>query len=187
MGEVRVLRRAPGRAPGRRRGSLGKTWVRFLVPLSHGIQVEVAARRGSGYLPWCVRRPDRVVWLHPGRSYGEVVSMKRKRQATEQVGGVASASPASKLLESVSSVVKHLTVRQYDDGAVRTPGTLLIKTVGSMWQLTAKDPDSCQQLIVLAATCDDALLMLSMLLEADDAPWEPDPWASQKAPKKSRK
>jgi len=187
MGEVRVLRRAPGRAPGRRRGSLGKSWTRFLVMLAHGIAVEVAAKRGSGYLPWCVRRPGRETWLHPGRSYDEVVNMKRKRQAVEQAGGVASASATSKLLESVSSIVKHLTVRQYDDGSLRTPGTLLVKTVGSMWQLTAKDPDSCQQLIVLAATCDDALLMLSMLLEADDAPWEPDPWAKPQGAKKTRK
>lgn len=113
--------------------------------------------------------------------------MKRKRQTAEQVGGVASASLATKLLQELSPILQHLAVRQYDDGAIRTPGTLLVKTVGSMWQITAKDPDSRQQLLVLAATLDDALLMLSMLLEADDAPWEPDPWAKEVAPKKSRK
>lgn len=113
--------------------------------------------------------------------------MKRKRQAEAQPGGVASASVASKMLADVLPILQHMAVRSYDDGAPRTPGTILVKTVGSMWQITAKDPDSKQQLIVLAATPDDALLLLSMLLEADDAPWEPDPWAKDTGPKKSRK
>jgi len=187
MAEVRVLVRRPGRGPVRRRGSLGNMWTQWQLVLNYGIRVELAARRGVGYLPWCVRRPGQVAWMFPGRSYDEVVSMKRKRQVSEQVGGVASASLATKTMEACVPVLQHLAVRQYDDGAVRTPGSLLIRTVGSMWQCIAKDPDSRQQLLVLAASFDDAMLLLSMMLEAEDAPWEPDPYARDTGPKKSKK
>lgn len=187
MGQIRTLTRRPGRAPGRRRGSLGNAWVRWRMALNGAIEIELAARRGCGYLPWCVRRPDRVAWMFPGRSYDEVCGMKRKRQAVEQAGGVASAALNSKMLADVLPIVQHLAVRTYDDGAPRTPGTLMVKTVGSMWQMIAKDPDSKQQLLVLAASLDDALLLLSMLLEAEDAPWEPDPYARDTGPKKNKK
>jgi len=61
----------------------------------------------------------------------------------------------------------------------------VVDVVGSMWRVIAKDPDSGMQLIVYMPSLDDALLSLELLLGADEAPWEPDPYARPKgSPKK---
>lgn len=114
--------------------------------------------------------------------------MKRRRKVEEGPDGDSAASQDTKVMEAFKSVVAHLAVRRYDDGTARSPGTLLVKTVGKTWQLTAKDPDTCQQLRVVQHTWDDAWVMLALLLDSEDAPWEPDPWAKPAhSKKKSRK
>lgn len=105
-----------------------------------------------------------------------------KRRMTESSEGVAPehyADVESNVFTSMHSIVAHLAVTRYDDGTARQPGTLLIRTVGASWQVTAKEPDSAAQLVVTAPTIDDALAALSLLLESDQTPWQPDPWAKK--------
>lgn len=96
------------------------------------------------------------------------------------------AAVESVLFERLHSIVAHLAVCRYDDGSPRQPGTLLIRTVGGHWQVTAKEPDVGAQLVLVAGTLDDALAGLSLALESDSTPWQPDPWAKAGA-RKSKK
>lgn len=171
----------------RRRGSLGKHWKQFVIA-GKGFTVGLAAKRSTGYLAWTLttNRGHIRLWGE-GVSYSEVLGMKRKRAVTEEAGGVSAASVATTMLGKHQGLIEHMAVRRYDDGQPRTPGRMMLETVGSMWKLTLKDPDTRQQLFVLAATIDDAITMAALLCEAEDAPWEPDPWAKDLGPKKSRK
>lgn len=171
----------------RRRGSLGKNWMRFAIA-GQGFTIGLAAKRGTGYIAWTLTTSQKHVrlWGDTG-TYQEVLSMKRKRAVTEEAGGVSAASVATAMLGKHQGLIEHMAVRRYDDGTPRTPGRVMIETVGSMWKMTLKDPDTRQQLFVLAATIDDAITMAGLLCEAEDAPWEPDPWARDVGPKKSRK
>ena len=106
--------------------------------------------------------------------------VKRKRQAD-------AARPAARHLAPLESVVlgkfqqilNHCAVLQYDDNEPRKPGWVTLKTMGSSWVLEFKDPDSCSRLVVVAADLDDALALAQVLLESEEAPWEPDPWLKQ--------
>jgi hypothetical protein len=113
-------------------------------------------------------------------------SMKRK-------GSVDVAGKVTKHLAPVESdffarllgLVEHCAITQYDDGERRQPGWIMLKTLGSAWQIEAKDPDSGNKLPVTAATLDDALILMDALLRAEDAPWEPDAFLmARKAGKK---
>jgi len=104
----------------------------------------------------------------------------KKRRLTASENGEAPAHYAeveSTIFSPVHSIVAHLAVSRYDDGTPRTPGTLLIRTLGNSWQVTAKEPDVGAQLVVVAPCLDDALAALALALESDDTPWQPDPWA----------
>lgn len=83
-------------------------------------------------------------------------------------------------------MVEHCAITMYDDGEKRQPGWLMIRTMGAAWQIEAKDPDSGNKLPVVAATLDDALILMDALLRAEDAPWEPDPWLMAKRSAKKK-
>lgn len=87
----------------------------------------------------------------------------------------------SVILSKLHPIVKSLAVVRYDDGDPRTPGKLFIETMGSAWKATMTDPDTCAKLQVVAQTLDDALSLLSLLLEAEDTPWEIDQYAMARA------
>lgn len=176
---------ATGRA--RRRGSLVKEW-RVYALVGMGFTIGLAGRRGVSYLAWTLTTSRKHLRLWGEAStYMEALAMKRKRSVSEESGGVASAQTSSVLLRQCTGIIDHMALRRYDDGQPRQPGRIMVETIGSMWKVTLKDPDTCQQLFVLAATLDDAITMASLLCEADDAPWEPDPWAREAKSKKSKK
>lgn len=112
--------------------------------------------------------------------------MKRRSAATSvDVAGssVHLAAVETLLLGQYPAVVSHLAVTRWDDGQPRTPGTLLLKVIGSSWALVAKEPDECLQLQVLGQSLDDVFTLLELLLSGDQAPWEPDPWAKARQTK----
>lgn len=113
--------------------------------------------------------------------------MKRKNKPAEGHGVTAQASCVTRIWDQLPHLVEHLAVRVYEDGGARQPGRLIVDVVGSMWRAIAKDNDSGMQLVVYMPSLDDCLLSLELLLGADEAPWEPDPYAKQKAPKKAPK
>ena len=113
--------------------------------------------------------------------------MKKKTGSTGQPDASHLAAVETNLLHAHMGVVNHCAVTRYDDGDARKVGWVVIKTFGSAWQLEAKDPDTCCTLRVVQASLDDALALLNLLLESEEAPWEPDSWLQQTAAKAKRK
>ena len=127
------------------------------------------------------------IWAVTADSYDEVLRVKKK-QPPSNAGGHRHLAPIeSSILAQCHALVKHCAVTQYDDGTPRKPGWITVKTLGSAWQVEAKDPDSCLSLRVLENSLDEALQLLSMLLESDEAPWELDTWLQQQAMKTRKK
>jgi len=113
--------------------------------------------------------------------------MKKKNPVSQSADGPEHlAAVESELFSKLHPLVAHCAVVRYEDGDARKPGWITIKTLGSAWVVQVKDPDSAASFQATAASLDDALALASLMLEADQTPWEPDPWllSQQKAKKK---
>lgn len=109
--------------------------------------------------------------------------MRRVKPGTQAAEGSHShlAPVDSTVFGQLPNIVQHCCVTRYDDGTARQPGWLTIRSQGSAWVVQLKDPDSGCQMRANGNTLDDALALAELLLGAEEAPWEPDPWlASQK-------
>lgn len=117
----------------------------------------------------------------------KVLMMKRKVVGKSQPkDGVAHLAPLeSQVFQALHSLVAHCAVVRYEDGESRKPGWITIKTMGAAWIIQLKDPDAAAQLQVVGDTLDNALALASMMLDSDDAPWEPDPFAKRTQAKKA--
>jgi hypothetical protein len=100
-------------------------------------------------------------------------------------GGVQATGPRhlaaveSVILHSLPAVVAHLAVTRYDDGTPRRPGWITVSAQGAVWRVVAKDPDAGASLMSTGNSVDDALALMELLLGAEDAPWEVDPYLTQ--------
>jgi len=113
--------------------------------------------------------------------------VKRRVKGASESEAQHVAAVESAIFTKLHPLVAHCAATKYDDGEPRKPGWITIKTMGAAWVLEAKDPDTCSRLVVVQQTLDDALLLASVLLESDEAPWEPDPWLSQQAARNKKK
>jgi len=113
-------------------------------------------------------------------------TMKKVNLAGSSETGGAShvAAIESNVLSSLQPLVNHCCVTRYDDGTVRTPGTVQLRTQGSAWAIQVVDPDSCAFFTALGNTVDEALALASLLLESESAPWELARWLMAKKSKK---
>lgn len=111
---------------------------------------------------------------------------KRKPRAADEAVPEHLAAVESNLFASLLPLVAHCADTRYDDGTARVPGWWTVKTMGSAWIVEVKDPDTCSRLVVVQQSIDDALTLASVLLESDDAPWEPDPWMKAQQAKKRK-
>jgi len=117
-----------------------------------------------------------------------VTLVKRKRQADSSAVASKHIAPLeSVVLGRFQQLVNHCAITQYDDGEPRKAGWFTVKTMGSSWVLEFKDPDSTSRLVVVAATLDDALALAQILLESEEAPWEPDPWLKSQTTREAKK
>lgn len=102
----------------------------------------------------------------------------KKREAKKptegHTGPIHSAAMESQLLDKLVALRAHCCVNRYDDGEPRRTGWVTIKTLGTSWVITLKEPDTALSLSVTGATLDDALVAADVLLQSTDAPWEPD-------------
>jgi len=131
---------------------------------------------------------DVVVWQHPNFTwYGDLKKMKKKKQVGQPSDAMHLAAMESTILSKHHSLVAHCAVTKYDDGDTRQPGWWTLKTMGSAWVVEVKDPDTCMRLVVVQQTADEALTLASLLLESEEAPWEPDPWLTAAKAKKKQK
>lgn len=120
--------------------------------------------------------------------YEQEWAIMKKRSIPQNDGGQKHlASVESDLMDKCHGIIRHCAITQYDSGEPRKPGWITIKTFGSAWQIEAKDPDSCLVLRVVENSLDEALALMTLLLESDEAPWEPDLWLMQQQGKKSKK
>lgn len=143
---------------------------------------------GCGTTLLSLVRPSGVrLWASQANSYDEVLKVKKKQPPSNSSGQKHLAAVESTILAKCHAVVKHCAVTQYDDGEPRKPGWVTIKTFGSAWQVEAKDPDSCLSLRVVENSLDEALELLNLLLESDEAPWEQDTWLMQQSLKNKKK
>jgi len=77
------------------------------------------------------------------------------------------------------AVLEALAMLQYADGTPRKAGFLGIYTDGDQWCAFIKDNTGQCKLPVRALTFDGMMDALAILLEAEDAPWEPDDLADR--------
>lgn len=113
--------------------------------------------------------------------------MKKKNGASQDAQGSHMAPVETEVLKEHMALVEHCTVTKYDDGDPRQPGWFTLRTQGRSWIIDVKDPDSATSFRVVATTLDEALETVQELLSSDQAPWEPDRYLKQQAPKKSKK
>lgn len=177
--------RRPRRKPGRFAPRTGFKLRLLLV----GRVIEFWYSLERGYVPCSIRRTatgqDSAVLLFFPVTESRL--KKRTPQATNGTGPKNLAAVETRVFGSLMNIVAHLADVRYDDGSPRTPGPVFIKTLGGAWLVTAKEPDAGCQLPVTANTLDDALAALDLLLGADDAPWEIDPWARRQGQQKGKK
>lgn len=171
----------------RRRGSLGRRWTTLRVLTKAG-HLDMAGRSHLGWFPWqtAVRGSSLRSWPNDW-SYEEVAKAVKKKKPPEGNVTTSQVPVASEYLADMPHLIEHLSVRVYDDRSPRVPGTMLLSTLGAVWKMVLKDPDSRQQLQVVAPTLDELFIAVEALLGSENAPWEPDPWAKGTSPKKSSK
>jgi len=117
---------------------------------------------------------------------GEETSVKKvKRSEVSAVKHLAALG--TEMFRDHMSLVEHVALMQYDDGELREPGWITIRTSGAAWQVVVKDPDSACSFIAIAKTLDEAIATASLLLGCEEAPWEPDAWLAQSKARSKKK
>jgi hypothetical protein len=145
-------------------------------------------KRGHGYTLYSLTLDgDYYLWDESYTWYGDVTAMKKKVRKAEASDLHHLASVESNVFARMHGLVAHCATTKYEDGDVRRTGWVTIKTMGSAWVVECKDPDTCATLRVVQQSLDEALLLAAMLLESDEAPWEPDTWLQQQAKKNKGK
>ena len=123
-----------------------------------------------------------VAWFRRDAPYGaslndaEVVVEEadvKKVKITERSAVKHIAALETEYLSDCVAVVDSIAMLQYDDGSPRQGGYLGVWTQGSAWVARITDKDGEATLTAEGRTLDEALDLLTLLLGADDAPWEP--------------
>jgi len=115
-------------------------------------------------------------------------SMKRRVSKSSPEGQANHLAPMETTrFADVMSIVEHCALRKYDDGELREPGWVTIKTQGAAWCVQVKDPDACVSFIAIGETLDKALETAGLLLACEEAPWEHDKYLADMKAKKAKK
>ena len=171
----------------RPRNWLSRDWTAYQLRVG-SLFIQVVGRKWWGLTAWSsVRVPMPVRDYHNAESYREIDMKKRTGAAASASAGLHLAAVESNVFGRLHPIVAHCCHTQYDDGTQRKPGWVTVKTMGSAWVVEAKDPDTCSRLTVVQSSLDDALALLSVLLESEEAPWESDPWMKQSAARGAKK
>lgn len=147
--------------------------------------------RGIGRAGWGVVLHGYTVggeWVEliPGADVGRMSEMMRRRPVKgPSSGAVAEASMELAKLTKLKPLVHHLALLQYHDGQPRKPGRITIEVRGQMYSALLTDPDALASLRVSAATFEDLLGSVCLLLEQEEAPWEHAAWLQE--PQKPRR
>lgn len=157
----------------------------YLFRLDNTCVIDYRPRIGYQATAWF---RGRVFSGEPLHKWPLVEQIVKKKNAAGSASGETPrhlAAMETAVFSRLMALVEHCGITRYDDGDSRRPGWFTVKTLGAAWVIQVKDPDSCSQLQATAGTLDDALALAQLLLEAEEAPWEPDQWL-QNQKKKSK-
>jgi hypothetical protein len=143
----------------------------------------------GGWFAGAFRRHYGQAWVQLGKPNVEELAMKRVKLGEVSAGSTAThlAPVESDVFSRLMSIVSHCCVTRYEDGELRQPGWVTIKTLGSSWAVQIKDPDACASMQAIGASLDDALTLADLLLSSDQAPWEHDRFLAQQRSSASKK
>jgi len=150
---------------------LGKVEYQLLTR-DHRLVIESLPFRGSFLIArytktWGLRAGDGVLLAVFRRPSVKKVNLANKSAVRHL------AALETECCREMMPVVEALGMLQYDDGSPRQPGYLGVWTSGSVWVARMTDKDAGAHLTAEGRTLDEALQLLSLLLGAEDAPWEP--------------
>jgi hypothetical protein len=80
-----------------------------------------------------------------------------------------------------------MTAVAYEDGSPRQPGRIWWENDGVAFTAVLMDPTGCARVRLRAATIDDLWTAVEAHLGAENAPWEVDQYARDRAAKKGKK
>lgn len=142
---------------------------------------------GMEYLPfsgyWWDTTFDRGAYPH-GRIGRLLKDDGRPKVRKPKVGEKSSvkhlAALESEMMRDHMAVLEALAMMQYADGTPRKAGFLGVFTDGDQWCVFLKDNTGQCKLPARGRTWDEMMDALQILLESEDAPWEPDDLAERK-------
>jgi hypothetical protein len=139
-------------------GCIGMSYVPFQGVFRQARWSRSVERNEAGYgAEWTARRPS-----------------VRKVKLADRASVKHLAALETEALRDYMAVIEHLALLQYEDGTPRKGGFLMIWTEGSQWRVKLLDNDADAFLPCVGRTFDEALGTLTLMLGAEDAPWEPN-------------
>jgi hypothetical protein len=113
--------------------------------------------------------------------------MKKLSMGAEDVSKLPPLSAESAHLKKVPRLCEFLTAVVYEDGSPRVPGRLWWDQDGLAFTMTLFEASSFARVRLRAATIDDLLVLANTHLAMENAPWEADQYARDKATAKKKK
>lgn len=114
-------------------------------------------------------------------------SMKKFSVGVEQNAPLPPLSDESVVLKKFPRVCQFLTATAYDDGSPRAPGRVWIDNDGIGFTVTMMEPTAYARVRLRATTIDDMYRVMEAHLSAENAPWEVDQYARERAEQKKSK
>jgi hypothetical protein len=113
--------------------------------------------------------------------------MKKLSMGGDDAGKLPSLSAESVVWKKLPRLCEFLTANVYEDGSPRAPGRLWLDQDGIGFTLTLFEPSAFARVRLRAATLDDVMTLANTHLGMENAPWEADQYARDKAQQKKKK
>jgi hypothetical protein len=113
--------------------------------------------------------------------------VKKLSMGGDDAGKLPSLSAESVIWKKLPRLCEFLTANVYEDGSPRAPGRLWLDQDGIGFTLTLFEPSAFARVRLRAATLDDVMTLANTHLGMENAPWEADQYARDKAQQKKKK
>jgi len=101
--------------------------------------------------------------------------------------GAVALSAESVTLKKYPRLCEFLTAVAYDDGGPRQPGRMWIENDGLSFVVSLYELSAFLRVRLRATSLDDAFVLAETHLKAENAPWEVDSWAKDRAQQKKKR
>jgi hypothetical protein len=112
--------------------------------------------------------------------------MKKLSMGAEGGDKLPPLSPESTILKKMPRLCEFLTATAYEDGSARSPGRLWLEQDGFAFTITLFEPTGYARVRLRASTLDDVFNLANAHLGMENAPWEADQYARDKAAQKKK-